>query len=38
VARQQAGGGDSLRVVLVVDPAGQLLGTVSVADLNAAFG
>jgi Zn-dependent protease len=38
VARQQAGGGDSLRVVLVVSAGGQLLGTVSVADLNAAFG
>lgn len=38
VTRQQAGGGDSLRVVLVVSTAGQLLGTVSVADLNAAFG
>lgn len=38
VARQQAGGGDSLRVVLVVSTGGQPLGTVSVADLNAAFG
>lgn len=38
VARQQLGGADSLRLVLVVTTAGQVLGTVSVPDLNAAFG
>jgi len=38
VARQQLGGADSLRLVLVVTTAGQVLGTVSVSDLNAAFG
>ncbi len=38
VARQQLGGADSLQLVLVVTTAGQVLGTVSVSDLNAAFG
>jgi len=38
VARQQLGGADSLRLVLVVTTAGQVLGTVSIPDLNAAFG
>lgn len=38
VARQQAMGGDALRLVLVVNAAGDVLGTVSVSDLNDAFG
>ena len=38
VARQQAMGGDALRLVLVVNAAGDVLGTVSVDDLNDAFG
>jgi len=38
VARQQAVGGEALRLVLVVNAAGDVLGTVSVDDLNEAFG
>ncbi len=38
VARQESAPGASPRVVLVVSSAGHVLGTVSVANLNAAFG